>query len=331
MPRRRRRINQHLPKHVYRKGAGYIYRRYGKDTYLCKQTEPLSVLWEQYERIHSDKPVDTLDWLMGEYFKSGKAQKLTERTRTEYQAYARRIGDFKTASGSRFGDCTITAITRRTIAGYLDKYPAPISANRHIQFLKAAWNVVRRTHDIPDNPCTGVNLNEQRPRERCPTLAEIKAVRSLATGYLPMMIDLAYLCRARRSEINAMRVGNVLEQGLLVERGKGSESEITAWTPALRQAVAQCRAYNAGAPTPIDGAYLIHDKQGKPITKNTFDTAWQRLMAKAVAQGVERFTFHDLKSAGYSDQQVQWAGHKSERMHRVYNRRLRVVDPADFG
>jgi integrase len=289
------------------------------------------VLWEQYERACNDAPADTLDWLMGEYFKSTKAAKLIERTRTDYASYARRIGSFKTADGRRFGDSPLRAITQRTIAGYLDKYPAPIAANRHIQFLKAAWNVVKRTNDIPDNPCLGVDLNEQRPRDRCPSLAEIKAVRSLAAGYLPMMIDLAYLCRARRSEIAAMRHGNILEHGLLVDRTKGSDSEITAWTPALRQTVAQCKAFNAGAPTPIDSAYLIHDKRGRPISKNTFDTAWQRLMAKAVAQGIERFTFHDLKSAGYSDQKIQWAGHKSERMHRVYNRRLRVIDPADFG
>lgn len=331
MARRRRRINQHLPKYVYRKGAGFIYRRKNKDTYLCKQSEPLSVLWEAYERVHSDKQVNTLDWMFTEYFKSPKAGRLTPRTLEDYKAYAVRIGDFKTSAGTRFGESSLSAITERTIAAYLDKYPAPIAANRHIQFTKAAWNVVRRTQDIPLNPCTGVELNEQKPRERCPTQTEIKVVRSLGAGYLPMMIDLAYLCRARRSEVTALRVSDITDTGLVLSRGKGSESEITAWTATLRGVVAQCRAFHSEAPTPIDGAYLIHNNQGKPITKNTFDSAWQRLMRKAEAHGIERFTYHDLKSAGYSDQEVQWAGHKSAKMHKVYNRRLRVVEPADFG
>ena len=37
----------------------------------------------------------------------------------------------------------------------------------------------------------------------------------------------------------------------------------------------------------------------------------------------------DLKAAGYSDQKKQDAGHKSEKMHRVYNRKLRIVEPAE--
>lgn len=130
------------------------------------------------------------------------------------------------------------------------------------------------------------------------TREEYDAVRNLATGYIPIMMELAYLCRARRGEIEQLRRSDVLEEGLRLQRSKGSEGEITLWSPRLRAAVDAAKAYNADAPSPLSGAFLIHDRHGAPIKKNAFDTAWQKVMAKAEAQGVERFTFHDLKARG---------------------------------
>lgn len=328
MGRRRRKINEHLPKYVYRKRAGFVYRRHGKDTYLCKQTDPPSVLHAAYERVLAQGRENNLRWLLQTYLESAKFKALAARTRSAYEGYVAVICGFKTATGSEFGDAQLEAITMQTIRGYLDKYPAPIAANRHVQFIKAAWNWTAQRHKIPPNPCLGVELNRQDARTRYVTQDEYQTALRLATGYLPVMMELAYLCRARRGEVCALRHSDILEEGLRVIRGKGSEGEITAWTPRLRDAVEAAKRIHPGAPVPIKGgAYLIHDKAGLPIKKNAFDTAWQRLMAKVVAAGGERFTFHDLKARGYSDQKEQWAGHRSERMHRVYNRKLRVVEP----
>jgi hypothetical protein len=47
-------------------------------------------------------------------------------------------------------------------------------------------------------------------------------------------------------------------------------------------------------------------------------------MAKALENGLkERFTFHDLKAKGLTDDSEHWAGHKSERMRQVYHRLAR--------
>lgn len=327
MGRRRRRINEHLPKHVYRKGAGFIYRHDGKDTYLCKQTDPASMLWTAYERAKKADHDDNLRWLVNTYLESPKFRELAPKTREAYAGYANTLLGFKTASGTEFGDAPMDAITMITIRDFLDKYPAPISANRQIQFLKAAWNWVAQRHPVPANPCAKVELNKQPARERYVDQVEYQQVLRMARGYLPAMMELAYLCRARRSEVSALRESDVLADGLRLKRGKGSEGEITAWTPRLRAAVEAARSIHPGAPTPIKGAYLIHDKGGLPIKKNSFDSAWRRLMNRAIDAGLEPFTFHDLKAAGYSDQKEQWAGHKSEKMHRVYSRKLRIVEP----
>lgn len=129
----------------------------------------------------------------------------------------------------------------------------------------------------------------------------------------------------------ALRRSDELEDGLRLVRLKGSEGEITAWTPRLRAAVDAAKAFNAGAPTPISGAYLIHDKHGHQINKNAFDSAWRRLMTKVEAAGIERFTFHDLKAMGASSQKDNFAGHrdKSGKMRKTYVRKLQIIQPPE--
>lgn len=85
------------------------------------------------------------------------------------------------------------------------------------------------------------------------------------------------------------------------------------------------------APTPLkpEDRFLIHDKWGKPIKKNAFDTAWQRIRAKAMKDGwenrklVEQFTFHDLKAKGVSDHVEQDGGHMTEKARQIYIRKLK--------
>jgi integrase len=182
---------------------------------------------------------------------------------------------------------------------------------------------------VPENPCIGVELNKQEARTRYVNQDEFQAFKATTSRYIPLFMELAYLCRARWSEVAALKVSDILDEGVRLERAKGSDSEITAWTPRLRAAVDACRAHHPDAPAPLSGSYLIHDKHGLAIRQNAFQTAWGRAMRKWEAAGNERFTFHDLKAAGYSDQKKQDAGHRSDKMHSTYNRKLRIVEPAE--
>jgi hypothetical protein len=339
MGRKRRRINEQLPKYVYRKRNVFIYREYvgflgekrhyKPDVYLCPIDAPMSVFWKAYERVTGVRS-DTLSWLLGKYEKSDKFQSLKPRTQKDYAAYRTLICTKKLADDSRFGDTPLDSITVRTIRRYLDTYPAKIAANRHIQYLKAAWNWARQRYDqVPANPCLGVDLNKQEPRTRYVTQEEFDGFKATGTGYLPLFMELAYLCRARWAEVANLKIMDQGEDGIRLLRGKGSAGEITSWTPRLRAVVDECKRFNANAPTPISGAYLIHDAKGCRINQNAFQSAWGRTMRKWAKAGNERFTFHDLKAKGYSDQKEQYAGHRSARMHATYDRKLRVVQPPE--
>lgn len=343
MGRRRRRINEGLPPYVYRRRHGFIYRQYlgsengrakfGKDVFLGGLDTPIREIWVAYDQALG-KSTDTLNWLLDEYHKSSQFQELAPKTRKDYDGYRKTLTS-QDAGGKPFGQFSLVDIDMYTIRGYLDTYShngrrAPISANRQIQYLKAVWNwALERHKDIPPNPCIGVKLNKQTPRRRLVSREDYEKVRALATGYIPIMMEIAYLCRARRGEITTLKRSDVLEEGLRLVRAKGSEGEITLWSPRLRAAVEAAKAYNAGAPSPVTGAWLIHDKAGQPIKKNAFDSAWQKVMAKAEAEGVDRFTFHDLKAAGYSEMKNPYAGHASGNMHKVYMRKLRHIEPPE--
>lgn len=74
---------------------------------------------------------------------------------------------------------------------------------------------------------------------------------------------------------------------------------------------------------------MIHNKNGQKIPDETFSSAWQRLMKKAIEKGLkERFTFHDLKAKGVSDfdgDKKLASGHRTDAMVDVYDRKPKAV------
>lgn len=335
----RRKVNAPLPKYVCRRSWGVVYQPYlGRENGKSIYAKPINLgpsdmsvtdVWAEYNRI-TQQDTDTLRWLLKEYHGSKKFKSLSAATQGHYEGYRNALLNKPMKNGKPFGSAKLSAISRIAIQQLIDRAESPISINRQVQYLKAAWNwALNRYEDIPANPCIGVELNEQKSRTRYVTQAEFEAFKGTTANYIPIFVELAYLCRGRWSEIAGLRVADCTDDGLVVRRSKGSDSEITAWTPRLLAAVESAKALHAGAPSPIQGAYLIHDKRGNPIKRNAFQSAWGRAMRKWVAAGNERFTFHDLKAAAYSDMKDPWAGHKSERMHDVYMRKLRVVEPPE--
>ena len=344
MGRKRRRINEQLPQYVYRKRGGFIYRPYlgrgkfGKDVYLCSQKATMGELWAAYDEKVNGVERNTISWLLGMYHAGEAFAKRKPVTQSSYEGYRNRIISRVLPDGSVFGSADLTSVDMYTIKGYLRTYTAPngtpahVAANRHIQYLKAAWNWARSEHQgIPENPCVGVALNEEKSRVRYVTDDEytiaITAAMESGTPYLAAFMELAVLCRARRGEIAALRESDIDAEGITLNRSKGSEGEVTTWTRRLTGAVQYARGLHTSAPVPITGALLIHDRHGHPIKKNAFDSAWRRLTKKLEALGIERFTFHDLKAKGVSDHKDN-AG-VSDAMRHVYVRKLKRVEATE--
>ena len=328
-------------KGVYKKRENLIYReylgvedgkaRFGPDIYLCRVTDPASKLNIAYESL-TQQDRDTIAWLLKQYHGSPQYRELARRTQRDYESYQRLLTGYICKNGRPLGEAPLTGVKRTTIRGYLDNYGAGTAANRHIQYLKAAWNWALERYDtLPNNPCQSVKLNKETARKTYVTDAELEAKKALCSprSFLPLAMELAYLCRLRANEVYAIRREHIEARGLRVFRGKRSLGEITLWTPRLRAAVEACKQWHADAPTPIDGAFLLHDKRGKPYKMSNHKSQWHRLKEKADAAGLSPWTFHDLKAKGVTDQERPDSGHLSSKMLGVYDRKGRPVMPAD--
>jgi integrase len=80
--------------------------------------------------------------------------------------------------------------------------------------------------------------------------------------------------------------------GIAFRQSKTGAGVLIEYSPDLRQIIE--RANQLTPQIPAD--YLIRKRNGKPYTARGFSAIWQRLMAKHVAAGGMRFSFHDLRS-----------------------------------
>lgn len=330
--------NSKLPPGVYKDRSRYAYKKYlgkengktkwGKPVRVASLDAPLSEVWKSYELITGER-TDTLKWLLTQYNSSTAFKDCAPATQAHYEKYFKAITEKETRSGKLFGDFELNLITRKVIQRYLDIATAKIKANRHIQYLKSAWNWgINRLDEVPEpNPCIGVHMNKETPRDKYVSPSEYlivyKAALSMRNPMFAYALEIAYLCRARRNEVFSLTYSDVLENGLLLNRGKGSKSDIILWSPRLKAAIEGCKTIYPGAPSPILGGLLLHTKTGKKYPETALNSAWQRVMKKAKEEYglTSHFTFHDVKAAGCTDADfANPGGHKSKKMEAIYDR-----------
>ena len=307
-----------LPKFVSLNKTGYRYKPYlgrvdgkikwGKSFYIAPADAPMSEVWARYEELQTG-PRNTVRWLLNLYADSDKFKKLKDKTQQDYRKAMDAISTMAVMGGS-LGDADLSTVTKRTVRAYLDKYPSPIAANRHIAVLKAAWSWAEERHNIPENPCKGVTMNEEKPRERYVTDEEYELVIDMAPKELAQYMELAYLLRARLSEVRALHETDVSDTHVTLDRVKGSEGELTALSERLKRAVEASG----------EDGYIAHR-----YSEHAFRSAWRRLQGHMRKAGIEPFPFHDLKAKGVSDHVDNFAGHRSPNMKKVYVRKLQRV------
>jgi integrase len=215
-----------------------------------------------------------------------------------------------------------------------------VNANRCHSYLSTLFNWGRERQYCEINPCKGVRKFTEKPRDRYVEDAEYNIVYETAAQhetytYIAPLMELIYLCRLRPNEACKLTEDHCLKDGLFGERGKGSDNEVTEWSDRLKAAVAFARSLRADKPTKIKGQPLVTNSRGGSIPMESFKTAWGRIMTLALSEGAlidgkrvkleSRFTAHDLKAKGLTDHPEKYAGHRSEKMRQVYNRKPDVI------
>ena len=307
-----------LPRYVSKTKRGFEYRPYlgwkdnkpdwGPRQVIAAPGASSAEVWEAWELQQTE--MYTLAWLLDEYTKSKRFMRLATKTQADYLTYKDSLLSQR-IEGGVFGRVQLSHITKRTIRAFLDSYPHPVAANRRVAMLKSAWNWMDELHELPTNPCLGVRMNEELPRQRYITDEEFDSIKALANPYLVQIMELAYLCRMRKSEVLALRQEDIVEDGLTVLRRKGSEGEITMWSDRLRAAVSDVRG----------NTHICYQ-----YSESGFRSAWRRLQGKMREIGMEPWPFHDIKSKAVSDHPTNHSGHRSPSMRKTYVRKLQQVE-----
>ena len=278
--------------------------KWGKTITIAPPNTPMSEVWKAYEEAVGDER-QTLGWLLALYKDSDRFRELSPKSQQDYAKAIEKLTGAPVGN-DRFGSVELRLIDKRSIRSYLDTYPSPIAANRQIAVLKSAWNWVLERYNVPENPCIGVKLNREAPRQRYVTDDEYETALGMAPPPIQQYMELAYLLRARWSEVRNLTTSDVTDEYVVLERLKGSEGEHTMLSERLRGVLSDVRA----------DPYICHQ-----YTQSGFSSAWRRLMAKVD----KPFTYHDLKSKGVSDHKDNHSGHRSAAMRKTYVRKKQEV------
>lgn len=263
-----------------------------------------------------------------------------------------------------FGRMRPEDLRKKHVYDYLHKYrgaAAPVRANREIAFLQAAYKPLLATEVLASNPCEGVERNEETPRDRMVSRAELDAFLKFAreNGHITKTTPEAL--RAKRELDAGARVANALELSYLTTKAqgevikltrtrarqdaegiewpgrKGGAPTITEWTPALRACVARCIAMPAESRgQKVDPVFVIYTREGQPYTSRGFRSLMGKIMKAYGEAGNGRFTFHDggrakgiTKLREQKRNASEVSGHMQEKtVARVYDRRTFRKAPA---
>ncbi|NIH12401.1 MAG: tyrosine-type recombinase/integrase [Serratia symbiotica] len=318
-----------MPPRVYRGRSAYEFKHHnGSVIRLCSLDCTQSVVWAEYEKyIEQQKDNDTFKKLVGRFLISAEFTDLAFETQKDYHKYARKLTPV-------FGDVQPNDIRPEHVRRYMDKreLKSKTQENREKTFMSRVFGWGYERGYVKGNPCKGVRQYREKSRERYITDAEYAAVFAAAPDMVRAVMELAYLCCARQSDVFALTRNQILEDGIYICQGKTGAKQIKAWSDRLRAAVAL--ADSVPISTGIASAYVIHQQNGNRYMRDGFNSRWRnaKLAAKAAnpAMNID-FTFHDLKAKGISDlegsliEKQAISGHKNSSQTAIYDRRVKIV------
>ena len=348
-----------LPNYVWYNTSGngkWMLKYYDIDTQkwrsrrICSGKATLSQIWQAYESNNEEKKL-TFRTLSVEFQKSNRWQKLALSTKNDYLLCHKQICERKT-SEVLLGDIPFSAWTTGTVRSYRDKRETESAsrANKELSYMKSLFSWALEYEFIKTNPAKDVRKIKLDSRSHYAKDEDYNYMLEIAKKsnywYLPFCMELAYLCRMRLCEVFALTDAHELEEGLLIERRKGSKDNITAWTPRLRSAWDSAKEIRdqilekRKQPMATDETrrfIFISNRTGDVISIDGAKTALARIgklaeeQAKNENKPFQRFWFHDLKRKGISDtdgDRKKASGHRSEAALNVYDVALDVVKPA---
>ena len=317
----RRRTNKHLPRRMYlRRGKYYFVDVSGKWHPLGP--DYVQAMGAYAELTGPGRPCVTMENVIEKY----RLHVLPHKAKATQNANGPQL----TRLASVFGAMMPDDVTPQQIYQYLDQRSAfPTAARHEVTLLHHVFVKAIRWGAATKNPAQGIEKPRSKPRDRYVTDKEFLAVWKLAIPSLRVAMELALLTGLRRGDLLNLTRDSLTDDGLLVKSQKTGRALLFEYTDELDEALARAKKLRPQLP----GRYLIRTREGNQYTGSGFSANWQRLMRKAQTNGVEKFTFHDIRAKSASDsaslqEASERLGHTSTAItDRVYMRVPHRVKP----
>lgn len=308
---------------------------------------------------------NTFDWISDQFKQSSQYRELALNTRKGYDAAARGISAHPTRIGKPLGKTDATVWTAPMVQKLIDQIAntrGPTAANASLRYLSRLMRWAKNRGYVVSNPAAGIEPAKERKKQTLVTdetyiklIDYAKACGKLkpktkgsAPDYLWMVLEVAYLCRLRGIEVVTITEDQITEAGVICKRTKGSRTNIAEWTPRLRNIIdtilarrkAIWEATNRAMPIKPEHRPLFVNNSGDALVKSTFDSAWQRLITRAMNENPpiitqqERFSAHDMKRKGATEtkgtraDKQEAGGWKSASVVDAYDKSIPLVKPS---
>lgn len=310
---RRRKTEHHLPRRVYlNRGWHWFVDDAGKWYKLGKEWDRAAK--DTWVKLTEGKAAHgTVSELLDAYLEH--AANLVRQGKRSKQTYDGNLGEAQTLK-LVFGRMGYAAVTSKHVASFLrrrtDKAgkPAPVRANREAALLSSAysWAMGEPGFDVTLNPCYGVRRNTERPRERCPEMWELDAVKAKANEQWRAIVDLAYITGQRGVTLRLLTKDRLRDAGIDFGTTKRGRPIFIEWDDDLRACITTLQTITAKVCeerktlTP----YLIVNRYGQPYGAQGWKGTFYKLVRAAIADGENplksAFHFHDIRAKSATDE-----------------------------
>ncbi|MFI8479686.1 tyrosine-type recombinase/integrase [Pseudomonas sp. NPDC078700] len=315
---RPRKKDRHLPARMYQRGPSYYYVEAGKWENLGKDyVQALMLYAKRNSNSSKNAMTDLIDRVM-EHITPRRAKNTIE----QYSMVAERMKVY-------LAEFEPSQVLPRHIAQIkMHLADTPAMANRTLSFLRVAFGYALEWGDVDSNPCVGIKPHAENKRDRYITDQEFHAILAQCSEYMKCVFELTYLTGQRISDVLAIRLSDVSEEGIQFQQKKTGSKVLVSMSPDLRAIIARCKAL----PRPVRGMNLICNKKGLQVDYSTVKVTWA---AARKAAKVDDVKIHDLRAKALTDTKRQGnnaqklGGHSSERMTARYlrNREHDVAHP----
>lgn len=378
---RKRKFNPKIPAHINQEqipdncywdnsGSGRWFTTYKNEAgRQCTKriAGPLATLSELHKVIEEHNGIERNNyrWVSKRFQKEPAFTGLGANTQIGYEYAHRLVCEFPSLTGKPLGDTPLNKWTSVTVQKLVDKLAVsngPRAANLALSYTRRLFRWAKNRGYIMENIAKGVEKAKERKRQRLPSdevylkiINYAKACGQLkpktkgsAPDYIWMVLEVAYLCRLRGTEVCTMTEARANDIGVICERLKGSRTNIAQWNPRLRKLwdtiIARrdkiWKDQKHAIPLKPEQRPLFVNNSGDALKKSTFDSAFQRLMHRAMNEDppiiteAERFSAHDMKRKGATDtpgtraDKQDAGGWKSPQVVEVYDKSIPVVKPS---